>query len=481
MNHREPIVQPLLLALILTAGFAAVWAVAVFWSSQSAIEIIEPRQPGHNVVVNSLGAPLVQVSGNDYMGSWTYETLDGKQVPPEKVETIQGSHLSLPRPEPIWSYDWGQRIRVIPVGRPSSAYWYLVDDGEPAGAVYFVGYDAESAQCLGYLAEGGNCLQRPPAGERFPIDEKALAEGRVLAAHTGQWPAAYYYNFYNMRGTDFGAVQVYLLSGGRLVEADLSARRIRSLGEFPNALDVGMVEKWPHKPRHPPEWLTAVRTPEEVVLVDPHGGQVQHYTLPAALRKRGFTFYQSGEHEALLVAGPPVHVLGIDGEDVLRVTADGRILSQNELRWKGHWWQDGRNRAVVGPTVATAFPGIIPAIVLLPLTLTPERNWGWAAYVHGLPPAWPYLAAVLVTSAIAAWLCWRRQRRLDLPRTAAWVTFVFLLGPPGLVGYLIHRRRPPLTACEHCHERVPRDRPACVRCGTEFAPPAPTGNEIFAA
>jgi hypothetical protein len=137
----------------------------------------------------------------------------------------------------------------------------------------------------------------------------------------------------------------------------------------------------------------------------------------------------------------------------------------------------------MGSIVAAAFPGIIPAIGVLPLVCSPDRFWyAWsAAYVHGLRPAWPYLLAVFAVSPIGAWFCYRRQRRLGLPWTGAWVAFVFVGGPLALAGYLVHRRWPPLAACANCHQRVPHDRAACVRCGTEFALPAPTGNEIFAA
>ena len=94
--------------------------------------------------------------------------------------------------------------------------------------------------------------------------------------------------------------------------------------------------------------------------------------------------------------------------------------------------------------------------------------------------SWQLRPQTRAVIAYLAWLCYRRQRRLHLPWTGAWVAFVFLFGVPGLVGYLVHRRWPPVTPCEGCGQAVPRDRPACARCGQEFSPPPPTGKEIFA-
>jgi hypothetical protein len=98
-----------------------------------------------------------------------------------------------------------------------------------------------------------------------------------------------------------------------------------------------------------------------------------------------------------------------------------------------------------------------------------------------LGQAWLPLLAVFVVGGVAAWLCYRRQRRFALPWTAIWVAFAFLGGVPGLIGYLVHRRWPPLDTCQACGELVPRDRGHCAHCGTEFSPPAPKGIEVFAA
>ncbi|MGQ0634150.1 MAG: hypothetical protein ACT4QC_06055 [Planctomycetaceae bacterium] len=78
---------------------------------------------------------------------------------------------------------------------------------------------------------------------------------------------------------------------------------------------------------------------------------------------------------------------------------------------------------------------------------------------QSLRAAWPVIGAVSALGAFLAFLTDRRRRKYALPRSYAWLVFVFLLGLPGFVGYLLHRRWP-------VRHLAP--------------PPVPTGVEIFA-
>jgi hypothetical protein len=100
------------------------------------------------------------------------------------------------------------------------------------------------------------------------------------------------------------------------------------------------------------------------------------------------------------------------------------------------------------------------------------KSW-WAA-------GWPALLAVCIVSVVLAFVCYRRTKRISEYGLLAWALFVFLLGAPGLVGYLLHRRWPVTEKCQHCGEITPRDRDACLDCGTEFPLPPLKGIEIFA-
>jgi hypothetical protein len=83
-------------------------------------------------------------------------------------------------------------------------------------------------------------------------------------------------------------------------------------------------------------------------------------------------------------------------------------------------------------------------------------------------------------STILAILCFRRHLRYSDRNAVAWALFVFVLGIPGFIGYLLHRRWPIVVRCQHCGVETPRDRDTCLTCSTPFPPPAMKGIEVFA-
>ena len=87
---------------------------------------------------------------------------------------------------------------------------------------------------------------------------------------------------------------------------------------------------------------------------------------------------------------------------------------------------------------------------------------------------------MIALSAVLAWQTVKLQRKYHRPATRVWATFVFLLGLPGFLAYLVEQRRPKMEACPQCKENVPRDRSACASCHTEFLAPPRLGMEIFA-
>ncbi len=87
---------------------------------------------------------------------------------------------------------------------------------------------------------------------------------------------------------------------------------------------------------------------------------------------------------------------------------------------------------------------------------------------------------VCVLSAASATIAYRRQRRDGPQRAIPWALFVFLLGPAGLFGYLVHRHWPVVERCAACGAQEPRDRDACQACQADFPAPALVGGEVFA-
>jgi hypothetical protein len=128
------------------------------------------------------------------------------------------------------------------------------------------------------------------------------------------------------------------------------------------------------------------------------------------------------------------------------------------------------------PTMIT-----IELMLLLPLSLVKVRFPDFGSALEGGFPAHsiPVLLSI-VFSAPCALLCYRRHRRYSEREAVEWTFFVFLMGLPGLIGYLLHRRWPATEYCVNCRKNSPRDRDACLHCGTPFPTPAPKGIEIFA-
>ena len=130
--------------------------------------------------------------------------------------------------------------------------------------------------------------------------------------------------------------------------------------------------------------------------------------------------------------------------------------------------------------IAVAIPSPLAAAVVGSIA---NKNWRvdfhWAVARY-LSDTWQLLLALCGVSAVLAWFCCRRQRRMALPWTGIWVGFVFIFGLPGFLPYLFHRRWPVLDTCQVCGHAVPHDREKCSSCGTEFPVPAPKGIEVFA-
>jgi hypothetical protein len=134
--------------------------------------------------------------------------------------------------------------------------------------------------------------------------------------------------------------------------------------------------------------------------------------------------------------------------------------------------------------LALALPAPALWIALDPfLQLESERVQGYPAAVGAmLKNSWPSLVAALALSSVLATITRRRCRAFGFSRSqrAAWTCFVFFLGLPAFIGFLLARRWPIREGCPHCHARSPRDRAACAECGATFPEPALRGIEIFA-
>lgn len=87
----------------------------------------------------------------------------------------------------------------------------------------------------------------------------------------------------------------------------------------------------------------------------------------------------------------------------------------------------------------------------------------------------------LMPAFIAATVGWFLGRRYHFPARAqsGWFVFNLLFGCSGLLAFLAVQEWPARERCPSCRSARPVDHAKCPHCGADFAPPEPTGTEIF--
>jgi len=226
----------------------------------------------------------------------------------------------------------------------------------------------------------------------------------------------------------------------------------------------------------------ALRTADKVVIIDPIGGSKREFKLPEKLRNVMLSTYPLAGGQLLLVWYPennrqrqPVELTWIE--------ADGSVAREQEVALARTHTNDERVAAWMAVPVAPTPVGWSAVLGIVgPVTMVQDHKA--PTYVDALTQVlsfagMPFVAVVLI-SALLAWLTLRLQRKYRRPASGIWAGFVFLLGLPGFLAYLIEHRRAKLEACPQCGEIVPRDRDSCAACNAEFPAPAPVGTEIFA-
>ncbi len=492
MSPHRRFISRLALMLLLTVGVGVVWGFLVAWISTLARQIAgEPREHW-NFTVSTTGTPY---QTRYTTGGAVYRTLDGNAVPAEKtaeITSLEAARLGTPLglEWPVFHLNWGERMILFGDPGPPGVLWYFVHNGErEAGGGYFVGYHAESKHRIGYLARSGFQPGVPPAGEWFPIDGRRMQDRTAFSAlsqdsQSGIWRA------YNRSGDGVFPFHVtHLIAEDKLWEIDFRERTARVVFAADDMLSFGLLERAIEAPpdggkqyiARPNRYL-AVRLCDRVIVVDPRSDRRRAYRIPEPLRHQTFTFYELQNKKAVITFMPH-----FDPETIMRLmvlSEDGTILNQAMTPRQPARWYD--QPVTIASVVAFAMPEPVVAIFAAPAPYAERAFYrGEQPLVHawlgGLKRTWPQILLVLLVSGgMAEWVR-RRQKRLGQRHAVLWAVFVFLGGPPGLAGYLLHRSWPFVAPCPNCQRPAPRDRQSCMHCGESFLPPAPQGIEVFAA
>ncbi len=492
MSERKAIFRPLVLALIVGAGFAVAWAMVFFWCYAIVETAFQPSQPYDQVRVSTDGSVVesrTRVAGAAAQSITT--TLDEEPVsededPPGLRFELDGAALTPSRQLSTGPYppgSWSSRITRLPFGRPPISLWYLVHDGARRGRAYLVGYGPNSKLLASYIGRSGFRADQPPPEDCFEMDGDGMncwciVSGTELSPHR--------------RPDDLPEIpswMVYLALDDRLVEVDLVKRKVRTVLEEKGIVSLGALSRalrkvagQPQTEPQPLQRFLAVCMKDRVAVIHPISGLRRDYMLPADLHEDSFRFYELLDDTALIQLarrsddGPTTHVFRWINTEGETLREEQFVLGPREM--------GGRAMSCCIATLATPAPAVLESLMLAtgPADYLESGKAEDYAGTLGLilSAIWPELLLVNFLGAISAWFCYRRQKRYAQPWTRTWVVFVFLFGVPGLVGYLFHRRWPPRLPCPECDAPAPRDREACAACGKQFAPPAPKGIEVFA-
>jgi hypothetical protein len=489
-------------------GIQVAYAVVVMWGASVGGRLIPSRKSYEQLQFLVDGTPvIVTYTPTDYE-SRTARTLDGEPV--ERKELDEGAvatSLAGPQAPPGVLRGWAGRMLSFNDGREPALYWYLIHTGDKEGRGYFVGYDSKLKLRVGYIGAGGFRPDKPPAEECFPLDGRRIATGSHLASRAGYYYLTPREPRYYQDDSPLEPIRgwmVYLVSRDHVLEIDLQRRSVRTVIESDRIVSIGIIDRlYPASPAKDPKvrltrrTYLAVRLPDRVLVLDPHGSERRSYLLPEQVGAKPFSFCQKSDGTAIVEVRirPSPYEVGLywirDLEDAVRSEAGDRQVTPQVVLLASRTVYLAGPRSMEDPRIAAGLASLVipvPAVwtvlttVAVPVAHLRSGEAGSypAALARSFSEAWPGVLISFVLSAGAVWLCLRRQRQWAAPWTRTWAVFVFLFGIPGLFGYWFHRRWPVREACPQCGGEAPRDRESCFACGTDFPEPAPKGIEVFA-
>ncbi len=479
MSQRNTLAQKLLLAGWLTLGTVVVWLLLVMM----ALGLVQRSTfSGHieeQVHFRADGTPTIITIHFD---GPTFErrTLDGLPLrlpdddPTPPVVSLQGPAGLIRYGEGSW------RQRVVPFvdNGALKPNWYFVHDGKPAGSGYFVGYDRFGKRLIGCIGRAGFRSDPPPTVEQFAVDRRTLGDLKGYSNAVGRAHDAP--NWLRPRTAGYSADVVHLLSAGHLYEVDVMQRTVRDAWPDGDLISLGVAHEYSRASARSTDirrsWLV-LRARERIVLHGAEPGDERSFVLPAELRSVHLSLYLAADGTAIADFSRFSRVPWLSGS-VIRFDTTGKIVDRAVVKLK--------NQGANPYMISALCPGILPGGTIAVFSVMEQALMDGGE--SGLAPTlrrafdttWPQSLVQFVLSAVLAWLCWRRQRLYTQTGTWAWMTFVFLFGLPGWLGYLWHRRWPALAACPACGREAPRDRVDCAGCHAEFPPPRLTGAELFA-
>ena len=476
-------VSSLMLAAILAIGFVVVWGLIGMWAVELAEHVFGEETVSEALMFKPDGTPWVVCSKG--LREKHYRDLDGKIVPAPDNEVFYSTACwLLPHlPAVTENMGWGQRVRAFSDGRSPAVYWYLLSDGRPNGGAYFVGYDSQSKECIGYLSPAGFGQEIPPEEEQFPFSGPMSGrEARVFCLQGSHSPAQHPQpgDRWSRRREALSPVDVHQVGrDGKIYHADLHERTVTVALDQPGLRWATLVSGPMDQVKGTPTRLAA-RIGDSVLVLDERGSLLKRYRIPESLLQRTVNFQETTTGEGLLYWQAPAAGLGTE--------ADCRICWSNveggcreastTLRHHG-WLRSFRIRGgavVPSPLVLLGLVGLGRPPVLLEEGVATTYP---AALRQALEEFAPALGLSQLIALGLSVMCYRRQVRYGVRKRdrVIWALFVLLLGLPGWIGYRFGRapgrswNQPRLR----CRSARRRPRPLLSLPGG-ISPAGPQGN-----
>ncbi len=467
------------LAIVLVAGLmTAVW-MAIGATSLLSSMWDASESNNEQLVFTLEGEPLLstRIAGDPVA---RFRTLDGQPVEkPEDVKISTANPQALPPAEanPRTFPGWSHRILgFLQPPPPATQYWYLLQGDDPTNLSYFIGYDPKTRRVVGYIGRQGYRATLPPAEERFTIRGSMFAG--VYAAAIGTFSQEPY-------RWEANRPYLFLVADGELFKIDLRDQAVAPVQTSSKVVSIGQYEQPTAVDDEDRDavyqWRIVVRLPHELQIRSTDGKLLRAIQLPDELEDQTISVRGTTTDEMMLLSRPAdEHYAPLD---VYRAGSDGTAIQQGKISGGQRPEPPGEieNWAAVAvaplplPLALVSFTTIVTRATNNPAGPGVREPLKDLVATFGLP----YLALLAVSSVFAVY-AYRRQRVYDPTSATAWAVFVFLFGPPGIIGYLLHRRWPPRAACAHCGKWVPCDRMRCTVCREEFSAPALKGIEVFA-
>jgi hypothetical protein len=476
---RDSLLPPIVLAAILACGLIAAWAIV----GGFAYSLI-PSTPTlyENLQITPEGKVLI-AQMRPGASQYTYRTLDGQEVKSFNFDGSSLTGLALPDTAPNGPAMWAQLVIGLTEAASPPNFWYLVHDNQAAGHAYLVGYSSESKQLIGYIGQKGFRSELPPADEQFPMDRNSFVNRTSYTSSGLYYRPGYEPNISPYEEGGLGGV--FIAASGKLWMVDLAKRSAENIPTPDDVLSVSSTYE-PYQTslgtqiRSGIDLQTAVRTKREIVLFDRYGKQSRSLRIPEQFLREPIQLTHWWTKEPIYVVdhwsrkGPPeVYWFDSDGKEIKHVSVP-------LARYSGETPESTAWTLAVfcpAPLILAIFSFIIMPVGM---AVSGQSDSLSAAFGESVAAAWPGFLTVCLISLAVSVICYRRHRQQSETGAAAWAIFVLIAGPAGYVGYLLHRRWGTKETCQKCHEVSPRDRDACLHCGTVFPLPVPKGIEILA-